>query len=264
MLSNYIKTKHLNISSTYQIENKQNGVIYMEKIINLTPHPIIMDGKTYPSEGSLRVSVETQKIEGTSIPLSISKFGQVLDLPEEKRGTLYIVSRMVAEATKREDFLIVNETIRDDSGRIRGCKSLSSVVITNAEELKNYILHWTYSDGEYSDTGLDKITPLKELFGELEIKDREVRDSYFSKSSDSYKGGSSELVRVWGFQLGGKRFYLQGIMESKILDSYYSDVSEHFINVINYISGAGPKEKAIREISNLSDAIMLGEFARFC
>jgi hypothetical protein len=121
-----------------------------KKLINLTPHPIILDGKTYPSEGSLRVSVETQEIKGTSIPLSSSKFGEVLDLPEEKRGTLYIVSRMVAEATKRKDFLIVNETIRDDSGRIIGCKSLSSVVITNPEELKNYILHWTYSDGEYS------------------------------------------------------------------------------------------------------------------
>jgi len=228
---------------------------------NLTPHPIVLDGETYPSEGSLRVSTETQTVGGTPIPLSISKFGQVENLPEEKRGTLYIVSRLVAEATKRKDFLIVNETIRDKSGKIIGCKSLSSVVITDPEELRKYILHWLKSDGEYNNSGLDRVTPLKELMGgKVKEEKREVNNSYFSKSSQSFKSRDDKTLYLTSFKVGGKTFYLEGVKDPKVLDTSLEDVSDSFEDVIDYIVGYGPKEKAIENIESISNVILMGEW----
>ena len=105
-------------------------------IKNFTPHPIRCGDKLFPSVGIARVSVETQKIEGNfPIPLSISKFSETITgLPEEEPGVFLIVSRMVAEALpKRNDLLVVNETTRDQEGRIDGCSSFTMIGKTEEE-----------------------------------------------------------------------------------------------------------------------------------
>ena len=106
------------------------------KIKNLTPHPIRCGDQLFPSVGTARVSVETQRIEGNfPIPLSISKFSDTITgLPEEEPGVFLIVSRMVAEALpSRNDLLVVNETTRDQEGKINDCTSFTMIGKTENE-----------------------------------------------------------------------------------------------------------------------------------
>lgn len=105
-------------------------------IVNCTPHPInIMDseGKEIltlePSGICPRCSVERKKVgDINGIPINKSVFGDVYDLPSPQPDTIYIVSRVVAEAARREDLYIVDDAVRDENGRIIGCRALASVL----------------------------------------------------------------------------------------------------------------------------------------
>ena len=104
----------------------------MEKIRNLTPHPVIIiqqdgDKIEIQSEGVVRLKVEI-KPAGTiaGIPLVENIFGQPEGLPEPKAGTWLIVSQIVKSALPdRNDLLVPAEVMRDNSGNIIGCRSLS-------------------------------------------------------------------------------------------------------------------------------------------
>lgn len=108
------------------------------KILNCTPHDInIMDSDnniilTVSSSNTLiRVSQTTTdagslSIEGIDIPITDNTFGDVIGLPPQQDDTILIVSAMVANACKtRTDLALVNQAVRDEKGRIIGCKSLS-------------------------------------------------------------------------------------------------------------------------------------------
>lgn len=105
-------------------------------IVNCTPHAInIMDseGKEIltlePSGICPRCSVERKKVgDINGIPINKSVFGDVYDLPSPQPDTIYIVSRVVAEAARREDLYIVDDAVRDENGRIIGCRALASVL----------------------------------------------------------------------------------------------------------------------------------------
>ena len=105
-------------------------------IVNCTPHAInIMDseGKEIltlePSGICPRCSVERKKVGNINgIPINKSVFGDVYDLPSPQPDTIYIVSRVVAEAARREDLYIVDDAVRDENGRIIGCRALASVL----------------------------------------------------------------------------------------------------------------------------------------
>ena len=63
-------------------------------------------------------------INGVSI--TETTFGKTTDLPEKVEGVYLIVSRMILEANKdRDDLLVPNELVRDETGNIVGCKSLA-------------------------------------------------------------------------------------------------------------------------------------------
>ena len=101
------------------------------EIINLTPHAITFvndEGKpfaTIPSSGIARVASTTAVIaEFDGIPVTETTFGQVEGLPEKKLGVIYIVSRMVATASKRNDLFVPGMQVRDSEGCVIGCKSL--------------------------------------------------------------------------------------------------------------------------------------------
>ena len=106
------------------------------KIINLTPHAINFvdaNGETIltvePSGTLARVSCTT-KVTGeiAGIPTTETVYGEVEGVPEMKENTIYIVSSLVAQrCTDREDVFIPNESVRDDKGRIIGCRSLGRV-----------------------------------------------------------------------------------------------------------------------------------------
>jgi len=102
-------------------------------IKNLTPHDVVVVGesgniiKVFPkSETLARCSVSRRVVGGVDgYPLYKNTFGAVENLPAPKEGTFFVVSRLVAEATKRGDLLIPDDTVRDEAGRIIGCRGFS-------------------------------------------------------------------------------------------------------------------------------------------
>ena len=103
----------------------------MKNIINLTPHEITLCGQKLPSSGVARVATATQQVdEINGIPVNRLTFGQVTGLPEERKDTIYIVSRIVAEAVKgqrNDDIYIVDKTVRNEQGQIIGCEALAKI-----------------------------------------------------------------------------------------------------------------------------------------
>ena len=121
------------------------------KIINLTPHEIkimwentrdmgddqrctqthelVLPGSDKPARVTQEAVVTGYISKVDFLPIYSYDFGGVVNLPKPSKGTIYIVSKMVAEAvaanTDRGDVYIVAETVRDEAGRIVGCKGLS-------------------------------------------------------------------------------------------------------------------------------------------
>ena len=102
-------------------------------IKNLTPHDIVVVDKSWntikvfpKSENPARCSV-SRKVVGDidGYPLYKSVFGTVENLPAPENGKYFVVSRLVAEVTKRDDLLIPDDTVRDSEGRIIGCRGFS-------------------------------------------------------------------------------------------------------------------------------------------
>lgn len=105
------------------------------KLINLTAHNInlILDNnkiQVIESSGLARCIVETEHVDNINgIPVYRNKFTDVIGLPDEEKDTVYVVSRIVAEAVKgkRFDCIIVDKTIRDEKKFIIGCKGFAVI-----------------------------------------------------------------------------------------------------------------------------------------
>lgn len=77
-------------------------------IINATPHAISLANdageivKTYEASGLVVRCATSSEVVGEldGFPVKQSSFGSVVGLPEEKEGTTYLVSLMVAQALK--------------------------------------------------------------------------------------------------------------------------------------------------------------------
>lgn len=104
-------------------------------IINLTPHCITFikaDGTSLSVEPSgllARVTSHTVTVgQCGDIPITATEYGEVEGLPSPKADTVYVVSSLVAQRCRnRDDVFIPNESVRDDKGRIVGCRSLGRV-----------------------------------------------------------------------------------------------------------------------------------------
>lgn len=103
---------------------------------NLTPHDItIVDGdceevKTIPASGKVaRLEMSTKKIgELGEIPITTTITDGTVELPPLHDKKMYIVSRVVASALPdRKDLLFPDQLVRDEDGRVIGCKSLSTL-----------------------------------------------------------------------------------------------------------------------------------------
>lgn len=107
----------------------------MTRIINCTPHSIsFVDAlgnvieEVAPSGIIPRCSTSREVVGFVNgIPVNKTVFGEVVDLPEKEEDTILIVSRLVAEAANREDLYIPDDTVRDESGRIIGCRALAHI-----------------------------------------------------------------------------------------------------------------------------------------
>lgn len=104
--------------------------------INLTPHDVnIVDGdgeegRTIPATGKVaRVEMTTKKVgEVGDVPITTTVTGEVVGLPSPNDNEMYIVSRVVASALpERKDLVFPDQIVRDEDGRVIGCKSLSTL-----------------------------------------------------------------------------------------------------------------------------------------
>ena len=117
-------------------------------IHNMTPHVVtlIVEGVRvdYPSEGVIRASQKDVKVDevetninlgnssaGFTIPVFSSTFGAPEGVPENLDG-IYIVSSLAYQSLKAagmpmEHFVVPSGTIRDESGKIIGCKGFARI-----------------------------------------------------------------------------------------------------------------------------------------
>ena len=98
--------------------------------VNLTPHPInlhLPDGsvQTFAPSGAVARAAETRTQRGTldGVAVELVAFGAVDGLPAQAADTLLIVSGLVlAACADRPDVLAPGQPVRDDQGRVVGCK----------------------------------------------------------------------------------------------------------------------------------------------
>ena len=104
-----------------------NGV----EIINLTPHAvnlILSTGTlTIPSEGLTRCSQQDVLVGNIAgIDITETSYGEVQGLTEPRENTYYIVSRLVLNACRDRNYLLVpNQLERNEAGHIVGARSLA-------------------------------------------------------------------------------------------------------------------------------------------
>jgi hypothetical protein len=100
----------------------------MNDIVNLTPHAVVILGRTIESTGVARCSVTTKTVGVRyCLPIVTAQYGEVEGLPAPVPGTAFIVSRLVAAACpNRKDLLVPADLVRDDAGRVIGCNALEA------------------------------------------------------------------------------------------------------------------------------------------
>lgn len=105
------------------------------EILNCTPHSLVFvddAGKvirTVEPSGILPRVSSAVTIVGDIDGISdeVTSYGQVVGLPEKREGVIMVVSAMVAaRLPDRDDIRIPGRQVRDDQGRIIGCRSLSN------------------------------------------------------------------------------------------------------------------------------------------
>lgn len=109
------------------------------EIINLTPHTVnlIRQNKkvlTIPGEGNpprVEEKIEAKEhltVNGDyDIPIYTANNEYVAKLPKKEKGVYYIVSRIIAEYSDRDDLLVPHGLIRDTKGNVVGCSSFKKV-----------------------------------------------------------------------------------------------------------------------------------------
>lgn len=111
-------------------------------VINLTPHTINLvaeDGTqllSLESQDVARVASTTEivgylQVGGVAVPQTHTTFGEVEGLPDSVPGIGYIVSNMIISAlaqqgVRRTDLFTPGLQVRDDAGRVIGCRSLDN------------------------------------------------------------------------------------------------------------------------------------------
>lgn len=108
------------------------------KVVNCTPHDVNLITEkgniTFPRSGIIPRLTESQKkinsvnSNGIEIDIMEKSFLEPEGLPEPQENTIFIVSALVAGAIKnRDDLVIPNDIVRDEAGRIIGCKNLARI-----------------------------------------------------------------------------------------------------------------------------------------
>jgi hypothetical protein len=108
------------------------------RVVNLTPHPVTIYAgdaviASWPPSGAFARLVEVSSerppliTDAGVVPvLGLAYAAEVADLPEPAPGTVYLVSRVLAAAVARDDLFAPVGEVRDQVGRILGCRNLGS------------------------------------------------------------------------------------------------------------------------------------------
>ena len=107
------------------------------ELVNLTPHEINLHlpaGRvlTIPASGTVARVATTPAEAGelwagrnSPVPLITQEFGEVVGLPAPEEGKFFIVSALVrAACPSRYDIGSPADLVRDEAGRIIGCRAL--------------------------------------------------------------------------------------------------------------------------------------------
>lgn len=106
------------------------------ELVNLTSHPVTLfsggkEVKTWPApadkDGWCRVAesasdLPTLRLDGEEAPLSLIEPGELVNVPERKAGVGYIVPRLTALKSSRDDFFFPAQETRDEKGTVNGCE----------------------------------------------------------------------------------------------------------------------------------------------
>jgi hypothetical protein len=109
------------------------------KVHNRTPHEVVVlddQGQALarfaPDGPPIRLSTKVASIQPSAdvkgFPLSLVVYGAAEDAPVRDEENIYIVSLPTALAANRDDFLVPFDEVRDEFGRIIGCRGLAFVV----------------------------------------------------------------------------------------------------------------------------------------
>jgi hypothetical protein len=107
------------------------------KIVNLTAHKVVVYADSEPilsvePSGSVarlseRVVVAPPLLlgaDGTVPAVRLEYADEVIDLPAPRNEVIFIVSRVLAAVVRRPDLYFPYEEVRDEAGRILGCRAL--------------------------------------------------------------------------------------------------------------------------------------------
>ncbi len=103
------------------------------KLINLTPHPINLQGlNEIPSSGVARLKEEKRDygkvgITPQGVEFASIRYGEVQGLPDNfvETGDIYIVSRSIAERVNLPCVVCPDKLLRDERGNIVGCEGVA-------------------------------------------------------------------------------------------------------------------------------------------
>lgn len=116
-------------------EIMEKGIVIDDvMLVNATPHElniVQLDGTvlTLPSSGVCPRCESNELVDRAIGLIEITRqtLGHVQGLPDPIPGVYFIVSRLVASACGREDLLVPGALLRDDQGKVIGCKGLSRI-----------------------------------------------------------------------------------------------------------------------------------------
>lgn len=108
------------------------------QLVNLTPHPFVLAGIDQPgplAPGGPPARVVDVRSDPRLVPTHLGEVpvcevspGEVVDLPEPVKGTLWVVSRVTAlAATGRDDVVFPLDEVRDADGRVVACRVLGQI-----------------------------------------------------------------------------------------------------------------------------------------
>lgn len=116
----------------------------MTRLVNFTPHtelvfrPVGGEPVVLPQQGNARCAEEflpDGTFEGTDLPRTLMRYGQVTGLPEQTAGVVVVVSQLVVSACpERDDLAFPAGLVRDEAGTIVGFRYLARLAPSESAE----------------------------------------------------------------------------------------------------------------------------------